>query len=181
MITQLQLTNIIAPRVYTADRMKSITDALNTTFTKYKIDTSLRMCHFLAQVLHESGTFRYSTEIWGNTPAQQGYDTRVDLGNTPEKDGDGYTYRGRGFIQLTGKANYKAFSKECGIDFVANPDLVAKEPYDCLSAGWFWNRKGLNTYADIDDIRTITKKINGGYNGYDGRVLWLNKCKGILK
>lgn len=179
-ITPEQLKAIITPIKYDDVRLKSITDALNQTFEKYTIDSNLRICHFLGQVLHESGAFRYSTEIWGNTPAQLGYDTRVDLGNTPEHDGDGYKYRGRGWIQLTGKSNYSMISKEFGQDFINNPDLIAKEPWDGLAAGWYWNKRGLNIFADKDDILTITKKVNGGYNGLNDRKMWLTKAKSIL-
>ncbi len=179
-ITPSQIKLILAPTKYTDAKLKIIVGALNQTFNRYEINTAKRISHFLAQVLHESGAFRYSAEIWGNTPAQRGYDTRVDLGNTPERDNDGYKYRGRGWIQLTGKTNYKLLSKEFGVDFVTYPDLVAKEPYDSLAAGWFWNRKKLNALADADDILSITKKINGGYNGLDERRMWLGKTKDVL-
>lgn len=179
-ITTEQLKSIISPTKYDDARLQSITDALNQTFERYSIDTNLRICHFLAQVLHESGAFRYSSEIWGNTPAQKKYDTRVDLGNTPEPDGDGYKYRGRGWIQLTGKANYSLVSKEFGQDFVANPDLIGHEPYDGLAAGWYWSRRKLNVFADLDDITTVTKKVNGGYTGLNERKMWLAKAKNVL-
>ena len=179
LLTPEQLKSIITAK-YNDEKMKSITDALNKTFDKYQINTPLRICHFLAQVLHESGSFRYSAEIWGNTPAQLGYDTRTDLGNTPEHDGDGYKYRGRGWIQLTGKTNYRMASTEFGQDFLNNPDLLAQEPWDGLAAGWFWNRRKLNEFADKDDILTITKKINGGYNGLNDRKMWLIKAKSVL-
>ncbi len=140
----------------------------------------LRMCHFLAQVLHESSAFRYSVEIWGNTPAQLAYDTRTDLGNTPEHDGDGYKYRGRGWIQLTGKTNYSLATNDLGQDFVNNPDLLAQEPWDSLAAGWFWDKHNLNTFADKDDLMTITKRVNGGFNGLNDRKMWLLKAKSVL-
>jgi putative chitinase len=175
-----QLRAIINPVRYDDSRIQSIVNALNDTFEKYSIDSNIRMCHFLAQVLHESGAFRYSSEIWGNTPAQQAYDTRIDLGNTPEHDGDGYKYRGRGWIQLTGKTNYRLFGKEVGLDLLTDPDKVAEEPYDSLAAGWYWNRKDLNSFADQDDILTITKKINGGFNGLDDRKMWHIKARVTL-
>jgi len=180
LLTKEQLKTIISPVKYDDVRLQQIVDALNQTFQKYAIDTNKRVCHFLAQVLHESGAFRYSAEIWGNTPAQVGYDTRVDLGNTPEKDGDGFKFRGRGWIQLTGKTNYQLLGKTFGVDFVSNPDLVAKEPYNSLAAGWFWDKRKLNTFADTDDITSITKKINGGLNGFDDRKKWLDKSKLVL-
>jgi putative chitinase len=180
MITTQQLSTIITPVKYDEKKLSSITGALNETFLKYSITTPLRMSHFLAQILHESGAFRYSVEIWGNTAAQLGYDTRTDLGNTPQHDGDGYRFRGRGWIQLTGTTNYKLISKELGQDFFTNPDLLATEPWDSLSAGWYWNKRKLNDFADKDDIITITKKINGGYNGLDHRKMYLIKAKASL-
>jgi putative chitinase len=179
-VTIGQLKTIINPVRYDELKIQSIVNALNVTSGRYSIDSNIRMCHFLAQVLHESCIFRYSTEIWGNTAAQRAYDTRTDLGNTPELDGDGYKFRGRGWIQLTGKSNYRFFGDEIGIDLIDNPELVAREPYDSLAAGWYWNRKRLNIYADLDDIITITKKINGGYNGLDSRKMWLIKAKTVL-
>ena len=180
-ITKEQVKKIIGAKTYSDDKLKLIVDALNDTFNRYEINTTLRMAHFLAQVLHESSAFRYTTEIWGNTPAQLKYDTRIDLGNTPEADGDGYKYRGRGWIQLTGKANYKLASTEFGQDFINKPELLQQYPYAALAAGWFWKRKGLNAYADKDDIMTITKKVNGGYNGLDDRKMWLLKAEEGLK
>lgn len=184
-VTIQQIADIISPVKYDKARLQKITNALNQTFLKYNIDTDsdaagLRMSHFLAQVLHESSAFRYSAEIWGNTAAQKAYDTRTDIGNTPELDGDGYKYRGRGWIQLTGKTNYRMASKEFGQDFLNNPDLLAQEPWDSLAAGWFWCKRKLNKYADKDDLTTITKIVNGGLNGLNDRKMWLVKIKGIL-
>jgi putative chitinase len=179
-ITQQQLKSIILPVKYDEAKLQLIAAALNQTFEKYAVNTSLRMSHFLAQVLHESSAFRYSVEIWGNTPAQKAYDTRTDLGNTPEHDGDGYKYKGRGWIQLTGKANYQAASTEFAQDFINDPDLLSKEPWNSLAAGWYWNKRKLNGFADADDILTITKKINGGFNGLNDRKMWLVKAKTVL-
>jgi len=179
-ISTVQLREILSPVHYEDGKLQSISQALNETFKKYSIDSVLRISHFLAQVLHESSAFHYSVEIWGNTPAQQKYDTRVDLGNTPELDGDGYKYRGRGWIQLTGKSNYSQVSKEFGVNFIDNPDLLSQPPYVSLAAGWFWQKRNLNFYADKDDILTITKKINGGFNGLDDRKMWLVKVKKTL-
>lgn len=180
-ITLEQLKKIIGTNKYPDDKVKLITDSLNDTFNRYEINTPMRMAHFLAQVLHESSAFKYTAEIWGNTPAQLKYDTRVDLGNTPEADGDGYKYRGRGWIQLTGKANYQSASTEFGQDFINNPDLLQNYPYAAMTAGWFWKSKGLNAFADKDDIMSITKKVNGGFNGLDDRKMWLIKAEEGLK
>lgn len=177
------MTNITKDQIKTITG-KTFTDAfiqaLNETCVRYAINTPLRISHFLAQVLHESGGFRWRSEIWGPTEAQKKYDTRTNLGNTPEVDGDGKLYRGRGFIQLTGKANYKAYSDYIGVDFVKNPDLVGEIPYSLDVAGWFWNKRNINAYADADNIKRVTKRVNGGYNGLDDRSAWLLKCKRVL-
>jgi len=90
-------------------------------------------------------------------------------GNGSISSGDGYKYRGRGFIQITGRSNYAELSKDTGIDFINNPDLLLIEANALISALWFWNKKGLNAYADKNAIVTITKRINGGTNGIDDR------------
>jgi putative chitinase len=179
-LTKQQITDIISPTRYDDAKLQQITDALNDTFARYNIDSELRICHFLAQVLHESAAFFYSAEIWANTEAQKRYDTRTDLGNTPEADGDGLIYRGRGWIQLTGKANYIAAGEDLQQDFKNNPDLVAKYPWVAVVSGWYWNKHNLNDLADKDDIMSITKIVNGGYNGIDSRKRWLGKSKSFI-
>lgn len=151
----------------------------------YGVSVGLHLLHravaFLAQLMHESGEFRYDRELWGPTPAQLKYDTRKDLGNTPQKDGDGFKNRGRGPIQLTGGYNIRAFKDWCernGLnppDFVENPDLINTDPWEGLSAIWYWaegnpDRKSLNRYADRNDPEMITRRINGGLNGYADRL-----------
>jgi putative chitinase len=178
-ITKEQLKKILQ-RV-SEERLTALTDSLNATFEKYEINTRLRQAHFLGQVLHESGGFNFGKEIWGNTPAQVGYDTRTDLGNTPDKDGDGKKYMGRGYIQITGKANYEAVSKEFGVDFLEKPELLEKAPWNMYAAGWFWKTKKLNQWADQDNVTVITKKINGGLNGLSSRIVWTAKVKSIFK
>lgn len=175
LLTTGNLTNILHPVSMTHIEIK--VDSINKTIAKYDINTYLRICHYLAQVLHESGGFFYKEEIWGNTTAQLNYDIRVDLGNTPERDGDGKLYKGRGDIQVTGKGNYRLVSNDLGVDFVKNPQLLATEPYCTLSGGWYWNKHNLNILADKDDIITITKRVNGGLNGIESRKEWLAKCK----
>ena len=137
---------------------------------KWGITKPLERAHFLAQCAHESGNFIYKRELWGPTAAQRGYDTHKYLGN--EKPGDGYKYLGRGYIQLTGKANYKQFNKGVPDDVVNNPELVeTKYPGD--TACWFWKTRKINVLAVDDTIGTvkiITKRINGGKNGLDDRV-----------
>ncbi len=177
-ITQDQLQEIIRPSGFNQDKINLITDSLNQTFNAYEINTSLRICHFLAQVLHESGAFRFTAEIWGPTPTQLRYEGRTDLGN--DAPGDGFKYRGRGWIQLTGKANYKVASAELNQDFVNNPDLLEQYPGAALIAGWYWDKHNLNALADNDDILSITKRINGGTNGLPDRQAWLGKAKAVI-
>jgi putative chitinase len=154
----------------------SIVVALNQFGPVLGLDQPHRFAQYLAQIAHESGGFQYDAEVWGPTPAQARYDTRTDLGNTPEKDGDGYKYRGRTGIQITGKSNYQQFYNWCKAkgfnppDFVANPDLVNTDPWEGLAPLWYWDTRNLNRYADTGDIEMITKRINGGLNGYADRL-----------
>lgn len=132
---------------------------------KYKINTELRLIHFLSQIGHESGEFRYTEEL----ASGENYEWRKDLGNT--KPGDGVKYKGRGLIQLTGKYNYIAFSKYMNTDNIVHyPDCV-KDDYELcvMTAFFYWEKTKLNNYADKDDIKQVTKRINGGYNGLQDR------------
>lgn len=134
-----------------------------------------RLAMFLGQLAHESGGWRHDREIWGPTAAQQRYDTRTDLGNTAAKDGDGYLYRGRGPIQITGKSNYGQFTAWArklsadAPDFVRNPDAVNTDPWEGLGPIWYWDTRNLNRYADAGDFETVTRRINGGTNGLADR------------
>jgi putative chitinase len=136
---------------------------------KWGIKTPLQKAHFLAQCAHESGNFVYTKEIWGPSSAQQRYEGRKDLGNT--QPGDGFRFAGRGYIQVTGRANYTQFKKGVTDDVVSNSTLVEKK-YVAETACWFWRTRKLNEAA-IDDsmgtLKYITKRINGGYNGLDDR------------
>lgn len=139
-----------------------------------------RYVQFAAQVGHESGRFVYDEEVWGKsggTPAQQKYDLRADLGNTPERDGDGFLYRGRTGLQATGKENYRKFRDWCKAmgfanvpDFVVKPDLINTDPWEGLFPVFYWSTRKLNAYADSGDIEMITKRVNGGLNGYQDRI-----------
>jgi putative chitinase len=151
--------------------------AMNEFFPRYGIITELRIVHFLAQALHEADGFRTLSEY----ASGDAYDTRVDLGNTPQRDGDGRKYKGRGIFQTTGKANYAAAGKAMGIDAVNNPLLLATPRYAVWSACIYWQSRKLNAYADKDDIRTIAKKINGGYNGLEDRIAYLQRVRKLIK
>ena len=172
-----------------------------TLFEQYGVITLLQKAHFMAQIEHESGLKPISENLnyspnrlqqvfskyfpnsekansYGNKPqaiANRVYADRMGNGN--EESGDGYKYRGRGFIQLTGKSNYVALSKATGIDFVNNPDLLLQEANAMIAALWFWKTKKLNQIAILDDIKKVTQIINGGQNGIEHRIKLLNKYK----
>lgn len=147
--------------------------SFNMWATPYHVDTPKRMVHYLAQVMHESGALRYSEEI----ATGKQYEGRKDLGNT--EPGDGMLFKGRGFIQLTGRANYQAFNDSdlCLVDVIERPGLVSQFPINQMASLWFWERNKLNELADLDDgtnseeiVKRITKRVNGGYNGLDERI-----------
>lgn len=150
--------------------------AANIHFRTYGIlDNPLRLIHFLAQLAHESGNFRYMEEIASGAA----YEGRKDLGNVNK--GDGVRYKGRGPIQLTGRANYRRYGQQLGIDFENNPEIVALPSVGLLVACKFWSDNGLNELADKDDVLSITKRINGGLNGFDDRKNKLSMIKGWFK
>jgi len=178
-------------------------EPLNETFEKYEINTSNRQAAFIGQCGHESNNFRtleenlnYSANalmrVWPSRFPD--HDVAEKYANKPEKiankvyagrmgnteDGDGWKYRGRGIIQLTGKDSYIRCGDALGIDLVSFPDLLLTEKYASLSAGWFWHRKGLNQIADLGDWVAITKRINGGIHGIDDRVARTNKALAVL-
>ncbi|MCE4555399.1 glycoside hydrolase family 19 protein [Roseateles cellulosilyticus] len=141
------------------------------------IDTPLRQAHFLAQIGHESGEFRFRAEI-ANGEAYQG---RADLGNL--QPGDGRKFKGRGLIQLTGRANYAEYGRAIGqeAELLDSPERVATDAALCADvAGWYWAKNNLNALADADDLTTLTRRINGGLNGYDDRRRLLLRAKALL-
>ncbi len=165
---------------------------LNLALARYAINTPLRIAHFVAQLAQESGSFKYNEEIWPN-PAldangvatngsewQLRYEGRAELGNT--QAGDGYKFRGRGLIQLTGRSNYSKYGDSLGQNLTDgnNPDHVAQAQLAADAAGWYWDSRGLNAFADKDDVLSITKRINGGTLGLDARKAFLAKAKTAL-
>lgn len=178
--------------------------ALRYTCSNFDINTPERVAGFLAQVGHESGGLRFTVEnlnyraealtrVWPSRfppgvaesyamqperIANRAYADRMGNGN--EASGDGWAYRGRGLIQLTGKDNYAAFSLEANNEALTKPDLVAEVELAALSAGWFWSRNGLNTLADNKDIVGMTVKINGGTNGLDDRQMRYSRLLSTL-
>ena len=147
------------------------------------IEQPQRLARFLGQTCHESLGWTYDREIWGNTPAQLRYDIRTDLGNTAARDGDGYLYRGRTGIQITGKANTTAFRNWCQTqfstlvpDFVVTPDLMNTDPWEGLGPVWYWSThiylgKHINDWCDVGDDVAVSRAINGGDNGLADRLL----------
>jgi putative chitinase len=168
---------------------------LNSCFNMYSMDTPKRRAAFLGQVLHESGHLKTLVEnlnygakglmaTWPKrfptTDIATQYERQPEkiankvyadrLGNGPEESGDGWKYRGRGAIQVTGKSNYEACSKSLRVDLVANPELLEEPHYAIMSAGWFWNSRNLNKLADDWDIPAISRAVNGGTIGLQDRI-----------
>lgn len=150
----------------------------------FAINTPARLAAFLAQIGHESGRLVYVREIWGPTPAQRRYEGRRDLGNT--QPGDGKRYMGRGLIQTTGRANYRATRDGLADylphvpDFEAVPALLERADMAAMSAAWYWHSRGLNALADAGDFVRITKRINGGTNGLADRQALHAAAQGVL-
>lgn len=152
--------------------------ALEEACIRFGINTPLRVAHFLAQVAHESMTGRYMEEI----ASGRAYEGRKDLGNV--MTGDGVRFKGRGLIQLTGRTNYGAYSQAMYGDDRAlrDPGMVAKLPDAALAAGWFWGPyKNLNRFADKDDVETVTRRVNGGLNGFADRQKKLKLAKQLYR
>lgn len=158
--------------------------ALNAAMVKWGVVTPLRKRAFLAQVGHESGQLRYAREL-GNDQYLAKYDTgnlAARLGNTPEADGDGQKYRGRGLIQVTGQNNYKRCGEALGLDLLAHPELLERPEHAADSAGWFWHQAGLNSLADkgASAFELITRRINGGLNGLEDRLAIYKRAEQVL-
>ena len=176
---------------------------LNQVFVKYDIGTPKRQAAFIGQCAVESANFtrlqenlNYSaqrlTQVWPsrfpNVSMAEPY------ANNPEKlanfvyagpmgnrqDGDGWKFHGRGLIQLTGRENYANCGSGVGVDLIDNPDLLLTPKYAALSAGWFWNKKGLNTLADTQEYGAMTRRINGGLTGLDERIAKITKALQVL-
>ncbi len=166
--------SVVMPRALPA-RIDLYYEPLVAGMKKHKITTPLRLAHFVAQIAHESASFLYAEEIADGSA----YEGRLDLGNT--QPGDGRRFKGRGLIQLTGRANYTQYAKESGVDCVANPEIVARDAFIGVDvACWYWDQRRINALADADDVKAVTKAINGGYNGLDDRIQYLARAKAVL-
>ena len=172
MITK-QMLKQISPNAKD-DIIDPLVEYLNVHAPKYEINTYLRMCHFLAQAAHESAGFRTLEEYASGSA----YEGRKDLGNT--KKGDGVRYKGRGIFQLTGRANYRDMGKKLGYDLENNPQLAQTPEVSVLTALEYWKSRKLSPLADKDDVTNITKKINGGLNGFEDRKQYLARAKRFI-
>ena len=180
-VTQDQLVNIL-PNARTQAGV--FVSALNAAMERFRINTPKRIAAFLAQVGHESGQLRYVREL-GNNQYLSKYDTgtlALRLGNTPEADGDGQKYRGRGLIQITGRSNYRQCSLSLFGDerLLSLPELLEQPQWAAESAAWFWQQNGLNELADRDQFNTITRRINGGLNGLQDRLEIWARARAVL-
>lgn len=188
---------------------KAVIDEIPMVVSKFEINTPLRLAHFLAQLAHESGGFRsvfenlnYSAErlkvvfpkYFKQPGLAEAYARKPELigsrvygsrmGNGDESSREGFRFRGRGYLQLTGKSNYAAFDKFVDEDILANPDLVATK-YPLLSGAWFFHKNKINTISDRgsgeDVVLAVTKAVNGGINGLKDRQVKFNKFLPLLK
>ncbi len=157
-----------------AEKAEAYLPHLNRAMMEAKINTPERQSAFLAQLAHESGQLQYMEEIASGAA----YEGRSDLGNT--QPGDGTRFKGRGPIQLTGRANYAAASRDLGIDLVNNPTRAADPDVAFRIATWYWDSRNLNQYADAGNFSQITYRINGGYNGAADRNQYYNTAQGVL-
>lgn len=182
MITFAQLKEI-APTI--SDKAEVFIPYLNDTMAEYDITSVRQRAAFIAQIAHESGAFKYTTEI----ASGDAYEGRKDLGNIYK--GDGRKFKGRGLIQITGRDNYGRVSRVFGHDFITNPELLATPQYAVRSAGWFWqNIKGNGLMSLPEDWRSATRKyspfqylcfrVNGGMNGYAERAMYFLRGLEVL-
>ncbi|PHV51413.1 chitinase [Janthinobacterium sp. BJB301] len=147
---------------------------LNAAMAEFSIDTPQRRASFLAQVGHESGQLRYVRELASGAA----YEGRADLGNVIA--GDGVRFKGRGLLQVTGRANYAACGVALNLDLLAAPQLLEQTTAACRSAGWFWQSRGLNRLADAGDQERVTRRINGGVNGLAERLALYAAARKVL-
>jgi putative chitinase len=160
-----------------ADKAVAYLPHLIVAAQRYNINTPARVAAWLGQLAHESGGLHY----WEEIASGAAYEGRVDLGNT--HPGDGKRYKGRGPIQITGLANYKKAGAELEIDLINHPEQAASVPTGCLIAAWYWADKRLNQLADEDTedaYRRITRRINGGYNGWQDRLTYWRRARQAL-
>lgn len=183
MLTAEQLKKIMPG--LTEKKSSELLPFLQAAMTEFAIEAPARAAAFLAQLAHESGQFRFMEELWGPTAAQQRYEPQsplaTTLGNTDP--GDGRRFKGRGPIQITGRANYRRFGDLLGIQLIADPPRAALPELAFRIAALFWSKKGLNELADLatdDAFREITRRINGGFNGLEERRTFYAAARSVL-
>jgi putative chitinase len=154
--------------------LEEVVKYFNIHAPKYEVDNYLRVCHFTSQAAHESASFRTLKEFASGAA----YEGRKDLGNV--KSGDGVRYKGRGIFQLTGRANYRTIGAKLGFDLENNPILAESPEVSVLTALEYWKSRKLNVLADADNVELITRRINGGLNGFEDRKKYLTRCKQII-
>jgi predicted chitinase len=156
----------------------TLIDPLNQAMQWADINTPAREAAFLAQVAHETGGFRWFREL-GSDAYFERYQGRIDLGNT--QPGDGVRFKGRGFIQITGRTNYQRAGEALGIDLIDHPQLAETPAVGARIAAWYWQSHDLNRYADRGDFITITRRINGGLNGLADREAYYERAERVLR
>ncbi|WP_088624911.1 glycoside hydrolase family 19 protein [Oceanicola sp. 22II-s10i] len=184
-IDEKSLANIVGGRPDISN-MRSVIAGLEARGRALGLNRPHRLAIYIGQLAVESGGFRYDREVWGPTAAQKRYDTRTDLGNTPERDGDGKKFKGHTAIQITGRANTREFRDWCRTfdpnvpDFVKEPEKMNTDPWEGLGPLWYWETRDLNHYADQGDVEMVTRKINGGLNGYAERLHFYERAALVL-
>ena len=173
-MSAVTLVQLVAIMPLARARAPAFLAPLNAAMLEFGITTPARQASFLAQVGHESGQLRYVREL----ASGQAYEGRADLGNV--QPGDGVRFRGRGLLQVTGRANYAACGKALGLDLLAQPELLEHAVNACRSAGWFWQTRGLNALADAGDQVRVTRRINGGTNGLAERLALFREARKVL-
>lgn len=172
MISYDQLVRIMP---YAKQRADKFIDPLNAAMKEFDIsENGLREAAFLAQIAHESGELRYVEEL----ASGEAYEGRDDLGNLYA--GDGIKYKGRGLIQLTGRSNYEECGRNLGVDLVDDPERLEEPELACRSAAWFWQSHGLNELADDQAFAKITRRINGGVNGWNERLKYYRRALDVI-
>ena len=191
MIITAQTLTDIAGGAANQSNIASVVAGLSSYGAPAGLDRPERFAHYLAQLAHESGRFKYDAEIWSPTPAQRRYEDRADLGHSAAVPGEAFRFRGRGPIQLTGRHNYREFARWCRAsfpdapDFEAQPDAVNTDPWEGLAPIWYWDAgnptgRSLNVYADDNNAEAVTRKINGGLNGYEDRLALYTRTALVL-
>ena len=154
-------------------RLALFLEPLIEAMREFEINTPARQTQFLAQICHESGGFNYVRELASGAA----YEGRKDLGNT--EPGDGVRFKGRGLVQTTGRDNYRTCGDALGLDLLSQPELLEQPLHACRSAAWFWASRGLNELADKGEFVRITKRVNGGTNGIEDRLAYLERAQAV--